>query len=110
MGDGGGAQEGEPNVELAPILFPYLPKSDRECQIYSEYLECLAILKTRTTLPVITGPIKDTFEFFGLDLAKDGEGKKVSGAVRILHAQCKTYWGGEENKKIRAIFLGTLGN
>ena len=60
----GAGEEGVPNVELVPILFPYLPKSDRECQIYSEYIETLAILKTRSALPVITGPIKDTFEFF----------------------------------------------
>ena len=60
----GVGEEGEPNVELVPIVVPYMPKDDRECQIYSEYLECIAILKTRSTLPVITGPINEIFEFF----------------------------------------------
>ena len=64
----------------------------------------------RDLAPTLPGVKVMTLALPGLDLAREGEGKKVSGAVRILHAQCKTYWGGEESKKIKSIFLGIFGN
>ena len=76
-------------------------------------LDCAIVIGTssyRDLAPSLPGVKVWNMALPGLDLAREGEGKKISGAVRILHAQCKTYWGGEENKKVKAIFLGTFGN
>ena len=59
----GVGEEGEPNIELVPILFPYFPKNDREASIYGEYVETMALLKQRGTIPVVSGPICKTFDF-----------------------------------------------
>ena len=76
----GVGEEGEPNIETIPILFPYCPKNDRECQIFSEYIEVLALLKSRTTLPVIAGPIGETFQFVD-------EGASPPTPLRTVHVR-----------------------